>query len=162
MELKLHLKAFNQKVWASMFEQCLQILVKKSLRLWQERGTLFKRFSSNLPVTEDVCKPLFCPPELLVMHFPSAIPFLLVYPVAVLQEKSTSARRSTSVTVVISPWDAAKLFSTCAKFSNVFLLSTTKITLTVGVSNWSLLICKPWWLSLGRPYFVQRGAYAYM
>lgn len=56
---------------------------------------------------------------------------------------------------------------TCAKFSNKFLLSATKVTLTVGVSStfiftWTLLIYKPWWLSLRWPYFVLIGAYAYL
>lgn len=77
MELRLHLKAFNQKVWASVFKQCLRILVKaKSKALAGEKALIQKLFMQSPGYRERAASPQFWPPGLLVIHsiFPQQYP----------------------------------------------------------------------------------------
>lgn len=77
MELRLHLKAFNQKVWASMFKQCLRTLVKaKPETLAGMKALIQKLFMQSPGYREMAASPHFWPPGLLVIHciFPQQYP----------------------------------------------------------------------------------------
>lgn len=93
MKLKLHLKAFNQKVWACMFEQYLQILVKTKSTALAGRGTLSESLSSTQSPGYQreallwwLQSPVLSPGAASTAFFLSNAPFLLVYPVVALQE----------------------------------------------------------------------------
>lgn len=175
MELRLHLKSFNQKVWASMFKQCLRILVTaESKTLAGKKALIQKLFMQSPGYREMAASPssdlLGCW-SFTAFSLSNTQPFgLSCSGLAIKEHIPMNQQLSYCHYSCLGHWKICFLhhFPTYAKFSNKFILSAAKVTLTVGVStstlnlNWTLLIYKPWWLSLRWPYFVQIGAHAYL
>lgn len=135
----------------------------------RKEGSCLKSFHAISWFQGDGCKPHFWPPGLLVIHSVFPQPFgLSCSGLAIKQHICMNQQLShchySSLGHRKNLFSASlcnlckiqqQISSPCPKGYTSVAVSTSTLIFT-----WTLLIYKPWWLSLRWPYFVQIGAYA--